>query len=78
MAAIGECRRHRQLKIGKFDQHSNESLDIEKTPVQYLKAKFNLSQQDAHKNLGMVGLPSHAHKVSSLFNSRREERLSLF
>lgn len=59
----GEVRRNRQLKIGRFDQHSNEALDIEKTPVAYLKAKFNLSQQDAHKNLGMVGLPSYAHKV---------------
>ncbi len=32
----GEVRRNRQLKIGRFDQHSNESLDIEKSPVEYL------------------------------------------
>lgn len=33
----GEVRRNRQLKVGRFDQHSNEALDIDKTPVDYLK-----------------------------------------
>lgn len=38
-------RRHRQLKIGWFDQHSNESLNGEQTPVEYLSTKFQISHQ---------------------------------
>jgi ABC-type polar amino acid transport system ATPase subunit len=56
-------RKHRQLKIGWFDQHSNESLNIEQTPVEYLGIKFQLDYQLARKSLGTVGLPGHSHTV---------------
>uniref|UniRef100_A0A914WRZ6 ABC transporter domain-containing protein n=1 Tax=Plectus sambesii TaxID=2011161 RepID=A0A914WRZ6_9BILA len=59
----GEVRKHRQLKIGWFDQHSNESLNIEQAPVEYLGQKFNLDYQLARKCLGTVGLPGHSHTV---------------
>ncbi|KAI1730346.1 ABC transporter domain-containing protein [Ditylenchus destructor] len=59
----GEVRRHRQLKIGWFDQHSNEALNGEQSPVDYLSVKFQIDYQTARKNLGMVGLPGFAHTV---------------
>jgi len=59
----GEVRKHRQLKIGWFDQHSNEALNGEVSPVEYLTETFSLDYQTARKNLGMVGLTSSAHTV---------------
>uniref|UniRef100_A0A915D2M5 ABC transporter domain-containing protein n=1 Tax=Ditylenchus dipsaci TaxID=166011 RepID=A0A915D2M5_9BILA len=59
----GEVRKHRQLKIGWFDQHSNEALNGEQSPVDYLVAKFQIDYQAARKNLGMVGLAGYAHTV---------------
>nr|CAD2175035.1 unnamed protein product [Meloidogyne enterolobii] len=59
----GELVKHRQLRIGWFDQHSNEALNGEQTPVEYLMVKYNIDHQSARKNLGMVGLISQAHNV---------------
>ncbi|KAI6210660.1 ATP-binding cassette sub-family F member 1 [Aphelenchoides besseyi] len=59
----GEVRRHRQLKIGWFDQHANEVLNGEITPIEYLSTKFQLEPQIARKNLGMTGLPGKSHTV---------------
>lgn len=41
----GEVRKHRQLKIGWFDQHSNESLNGEQSSVDYLTTKFQIDYQ---------------------------------
>ena len=41
----GELRRHRQLRIGWFDQHSNEALNGEQTAADYLCTKFNIDLQ---------------------------------
>ncbi|CAD5229135.1 unnamed protein product [Bursaphelenchus okinawaensis] len=59
----GECRRHRQLKVGWFDQHSNEALNGEASPIEYLSSKFQIDYQEARKNLGRCGLAGHAHTV---------------
>ncbi|EGT43717.1 hypothetical protein CAEBREN_13072 [Caenorhabditis brenneri] len=59
----GELRKHRTLRIGWFDQHANESLNGEQTPVGFLSAKFNIDRQEAHKQLGTTGLAAHAHTV---------------
>ncbi|KAH7693851.1 ATP-binding cassette [Aphelenchoides avenae] len=59
----GEVRKHRLLKIGWFDQHSNEALNGELSPVEYLMRKFQIDQQVARKNLGMTGLPGFSHTV---------------
>ncbi|VDK69253.1 unnamed protein product [Litomosoides sigmodontis] len=59
----GEVRRHRQLRIGWFDQHANEALNGEQTPIEYLFAKFRTDYQDARKQLGTVGLPGSTHTV---------------
>lgn len=48
---VGEVRKHRQLKIGWFDQHSNESLNPEQTAVEYLTTKFQIDYQVKSFNL---------------------------
>ncbi|KHJ98189.1 hypothetical protein OESDEN_01830 [Oesophagostomum dentatum] len=59
----GELTKHRQVKIGWFDQHANEALNGEQTPIEYLGTKFNIDYQLARKHLGTVGLAGHAHTV---------------
>lgn len=59
----GEVRKNHRLRIGRFDQHSSDHLNIEETPVEYLARLFNLNYQDARKNLGSVGLASHGHTI---------------
>ena len=41
----GELTKHRQVKIGWFDQHANEALNGEQTPIEYLGTKFNIDYQ---------------------------------
>lgn len=41
----GEVRKHRQLRIGWFDQHANEVLNGEETPIEYLITKFRVDYQ---------------------------------
>ncbi|KJH46985.1 ABC transporter, ATP-binding protein [Dictyocaulus viviparus] len=59
----GELTKHRQVRIGWFDQHANEALNVEQTPIEYLGTKFSIDHQLVRKNLGMVGLAGHAHTV---------------
>ncbi|KAK0406133.1 hypothetical protein QR680_018387 [Steinernema hermaphroditum] len=59
----GDVKVHRQIKVGWFDQHSNEALNGEQSPIEYLIAKFSIDPQTARKNLGMVGLPGQSHTV---------------
>ncbi|XP_023933123.1 ATP-binding cassette sub-family F member 1 [Lingula anatina] len=59
----GEMRKNHRLRIGKYDQHSGEQLNLEETPVEYLRRLFNLDYQEARKTLGRFGLASHAHVI---------------
>ncbi|RWS29339.1 ABC transporter sub-family F-like protein 1 [Leptotrombidium deliense] len=59
----GEMRSNHRARIAKFDQHSGEHLPAEETPTQFLMRIFNLSYQDARKQLGSFGLVSHAHTI---------------
>ncbi|KAG8191664.1 hypothetical protein JTE90_016454 [Oedothorax gibbosus] len=61
----GEQRQNHRLRIGKFDQHSGEQLNLDETPVEYLQRLFNLNYQDARKQLGSTGLVSHAHTIKN-------------
>ncbi|VDL86738.1 unnamed protein product [Nippostrongylus brasiliensis] len=49
----GELTKHRQVKIGWFDQHANEALNGEQSPIEYLSTKFNIDYQAT----------GHAHTV---------------
>lgn len=60
---IGERRINHRLRVGKYDQHSADQLNLEESPVEYLRRLFDLQYQDARKMLGRVGLASHAHTI---------------
>lgn len=61
----GEQRKNHRLRIGKFDQHSGEQLNLDETPIEYLQRLFNLNYQDARKQLGTFGLVSYAHTIKN-------------
>ncbi|OON18478.1 ABC transporter, ATP-binding protein [Opisthorchis viverrini] len=60
---IGERRISHRVKIGKYDQHSADQLDLTLSPTEYLQKLFNLSYQDARSTLGKFGLEAHAHTI---------------
>lgn len=59
----GEMRKNHRLRIGKYDQHSGDQLTLDKSPVEYLRDKYNMDYQDSRKMLGRFGLASHAHTI---------------
>ncbi|XP_067662051.1 ATP-binding cassette sub-family F member 1-like [Haliotis asinina] len=61
----GEIRKNHRLRIGKYDQHSADQLNLEESPVEYLQRLFNMQYQDCRKILGKFGLASHAHTIKN-------------
>lgn len=61
----GECRKNHRLRIGFFSQHSGEQLNLDETPIEYLRRLFNLQYQETRKVLGQFGLVSHAHTIQN-------------
>ncbi|KAF7489921.1 ATP-binding cassette sub-family F member 1 [Sarcoptes scabiei] len=61
----GEWRKNHRARVAKFDQHSGEHLPSHESPTEYLMRVFNLTIQDARKQLGSFGLVSHAHTIPS-------------
>ncbi|VDP63569.1 unnamed protein product [Schistosoma mattheei] len=59
----GERRLNHRVKIGKYDQHSADQLNLSETPTEYLQRLFNLNYQDARATLGKFGLEAHAHTI---------------
>jgi len=58
----GQISRHTHLKIGRYNQHSAEQLDMEKNPVVYMRDKFpELSQevQFWRSQVGRFGITSN-------------------
>ncbi|KAF7258089.1 hypothetical protein EG68_10463 [Paragonimus skrjabini miyazakii] len=61
----GERRISHRVKIGKYDQHSADQLDLSLAPTEYLQKLFNISYQEARSTLGKFGLESHAHTIAN-------------
>lgn len=59
----GEMRKNHRLRIGKYNQHSGDQLNLDESPVEYLQRLFNIQYQDARKMLGRFGLASHGHTI---------------
>lgn len=74
----GEMRMNHRARIAKFDQHSGEHLTTEETPTEYLMRIFNLTYQEARKQLGSFGLISHAHTIpNSQLSGGQKSRVAL-
>jgi len=62
----GTVQRAGSLKIGRFHQHSTEVLDLDKTPVEYIEAKFKPKfpenrLEEWRACVGQWGIPSELH-----------------
>lgn len=61
----GEAIRNHRLRLGSYNQHSADQLNMDDSPVEYLQKKYNINYQDARKHLGRFGLVSHAHTIKT-------------
>lgn len=59
----GELRKNHRMRIGKYDQHSAEQLNLDKNAIEYLQCMFDMKYQDTRKMLGDFGLSSEAHTI---------------
>jgi ATP-binding cassette subfamily F protein 2 len=53
---LGAISRHRHLKLGLYHQHSTDNLDLEKTPVEYMRGIFGGEIQEWRAKLGSFGI----------------------
>jgi len=60
---IGAISRHRHLKLGLYHQHSTDMLDLEKTPVDYMRSKFSGEIQEWRAKLGQFGISGNDQMV---------------
>ncbi|KAG0044948.1 ABC transporter ATP-binding protein arb1 [Gryganskiella cystojenkinii] len=67
-ATEGRIQRHMQLKLGKYNQHSADQLDMDLSPIDYLRKKFPELQQDTdfwRQQIGRYGLTG-SHQTSPI------------
>ncbi|KAG0276690.1 hypothetical protein BGZ95_007176 [Linnemannia exigua] len=67
-ATQGRVQRHMQLKLGKYNQHSADQLDMELSPIDYLRRRFPEMQQDTdfwRQTIGKYGLTG-SHQTSPI------------
>ncbi|KAG9068778.1 hypothetical protein KI688_011063 [Linnemannia hyalina] len=67
-ATEGRIQRHMQLKLGKYNQHSADQLEMDLSPIDYLRKKFPDLQQDIdywRQQIGRYGLTG-SHQTSPI------------
>ncbi|KAG0288218.1 hypothetical protein BGZ96_007984 [Linnemannia gamsii] len=67
-ATEGRVQRHMQLKLGKYNQHSADQLDMDLSPIDYLRKKFPELPQDTdhwRQSIGKYGLTG-SHQTSPI------------
>jgi ATP-binding cassette subfamily F protein 2 len=58
-AIDGRVQRHSHLKLAKYSQHSNDQLNMEQTPIEYMRLKFAHLELDTdgwRRQLGRFGV----------------------
>ncbi|OAF68506.1 hypothetical protein A3Q56_03762 [Intoshia linei] len=60
---VGDVKVNHRARIGKYDQHSSDQLNLDVSATQYLQTKYNFSYQNSRKQLGHFGLESSAHTI---------------
>ncbi|KAI8059926.1 P-loop containing nucleoside triphosphate hydrolase protein [Gilbertella persicaria] len=62
----GRIQKHTALKLGKYSQHSNDQLDMDLSPIDYMRKKFPQEGSDLEhwrRQIGRYGLTG-AHQTS--------------
>jgi len=63
-ATRGETKRNPRLRMGIYNQHFVDRLPMSKTPVEFLRDRFEgETYQSVRNRLGKYGLEGHAHEV---------------
>jgi len=58
----GEMIKDTRVRIGYYNQHVSDVLPLERTPIEFLQSvNKNLSEKDARKILGSIGLKGEIH-----------------
>lgn len=63
---IGQLRRHLDLKIGKYHQHSTDQLDPEKTVLDFMMDSYpdkKMEQEEWRKSIGRYGISGKQQKT---------------
>jgi len=60
---VGTINRHRHLKLGLYHQHSTDLLDLEKSPVEYMRGVFGGEIQEWRAKLGQFGISGNDQTV---------------
>ena len=72
----GEIVRNSALKIVKYAQHSEDALNLEMTPIEYLRSILDLSEKECLKVLGSFGLSGkYAQNQISTLSGGQKVRL---
>lgn len=82
----GQVKRHSHLRIASYNQHSAEILPLEKTPLEFMKEKYDAqaeqygeqrkSEQDVRGKLGKYGLEGGLQKRKmSTFSDGQKARV---
>lgn len=58
-ATQGKITRHRHLKLGRYHQHSCEQLEMDMSPVDYMRKVFGGSIQEWRPELGKFGITGY-------------------
>lgn len=69
----GMINRHRHLKLGLYHQHSTDLLDMDKTPVEYMRKVFGGEIQEWRAKLGQFGIsgPDQTVPIGQLSDGQR-------
>jgi ATP-binding cassette subfamily F protein 1 len=63
-ATSGDVKRNPRLKMGVYNQHFVDRLPMGKTPIEFLRDRFqDEDYQSVRNRLGKYGLEGHAHEV---------------
>jgi len=72
----GEIRKHLHLSIGKYDQHSNDQLDVNMCPLDFIRKVYadkNLEEQEWRTYLGRFGVsgPMQKQPIGTLSDGQK-------
>lgn len=59
----GEVSRHNKLRVGVYNQHFEDTLNGDLTPIEFLTSLYDITVLDARKYLGMFGLDGARHTI---------------
>lgn len=74
----GEIYRNRGIKIAYYNQHFVDVLPMDMNPIDFLRSKKDLPEQEIRKKLGTIGLEPSAHlKLMSELSGGQKSRVVL-